>query len=575
MSKWKQLNSSVQRTAQLVLGLSIVTNIAMLALPLYSLQIFDRVLTSSSIETLWMLLVGVAIIGIAGMCFEHLRRNAMTELSYYLDEVIFPVIVEKINKPTFKSNKNEIIEEYNFSQKQIQSGSALIFFDAILMPLFIFISWLIHPLLGLFTVAINVLLIAMSWIKYKWQLPVQSDSHKDRSNQQLLMLSNLSALKWLNMTYNHENWLKNKKRQWQVHTTTSRRQGILVSVIANLNQVVRWLAQAGLPTLGAILLLSNEITTGAFIAGLIIGGKAYMPVEALISNLEAIKKIKHFFHRIKPILDIDNNDQPGFQAELNGHVSMNKISLTEDSDNSANTFSLIAKPGETVAIVGSSGAGQDVIIRRLMSSEEATNGIVTIDDVRLEDWDSSVLAKSIGFISGSIQLPETEIMSLITSFGKVSKTTAIAAAERTGLNKKLIQLSLSYDDMFKLDIENPSQHQNLKQLIAVTSAVALDPQIYVMENPEGHLDMESMTLLRKLIIDEKAANKTIVLTTQSRTLLQQAENMILLNQGKTIFNGKPTEFETINNSVQQHNNVGDIQRSEAANHASLNQYAGI
>jgi len=550
MSIWQQLRSSVQRTTQLVLGLSIVTNLAMLALPLYSLQIFDRVLTSSSMETLWMLLAGVSIFGVMGICFEHLRRNALTELSFYLEETIFPILVKRMNLPGFTSNKRELLEEYNFTQKQIQGASALVFIDALLMPLFVVITYFIHPVLGLFTLVVNVLLILMVIVKYKWQLPKQSDIQSIRADKQTSMLSNSSALAWLSMTASNDRWFDLKQRDWQEQVSASKRNEMPSTIIANLNQCIRWLAQAGLPTLGAMLLLSNEITTGGFIAGLIIGGKTFMPVEAMISNLDSFRKIKYFFNKIKSLLDDNIVEESAYQAEVTGNVLISELELdvSRNSTHQSNAFNLSANPGNTVALVGPAGAGQDKIIRNLMGYDPVENGVITIDGVRLGDWDIQTLSKSIGFVSGSIQLPEVSIKSIITSFDLISQTAAIKAAERTGLNAKMIEWNLSYDTIFKIDTAPSSLNQTLRQLIALTAALALDSQIYVLENPETHLDMEAMVLLKKILIEEKAKNKTIILSTQSKSLLQLADQMVLLNKGKTMFNGKPNDFDIAKNN---------------------------
>lgn len=573
MSIWQQLRSSVQRTTQLVLGLSIVTNLAMLALPLYSLQIFDRVLTSSSLETLWMLLAGVAIFAVTGICFEHLRRNALTELSFYLEENIFPLLVKRMNLPGFKSNKRELLEEYNFTQKHIQSATALVFVDALLMPLFVVITYFIHPLLGVFTLGVNGLLILMVIVKYKWQLPKQSDVQSDRTDKQVAMISNSSALAWLTMTACNDRWFDARQQDWQQQATVSRKIELPATIIANLNQCIRWLAQLGLPTLGAMLLLTNEITTGGFIAGLIIGGKTFMPIEAVISNLDSFRKMRQFFKKIKTILNVDIIDVAAYQAEVQGHVLIKNLELGH-SKNTAHQFNLTAKPGDTIALVGPSGAGQDIIFRQLMGYETIADGVITIDGIRIEDWDKKMLSQSIGFVSGSIQLPEASIKSIITSFGLVSTTAAIEAAERTGLNNRLIEWDLCYDEVFKPDTVSPSLNQTLKQLIALTAAIANNPKIFILENPETHLDMDSMNLLRTILLEEKAKGKTILLSTQSRSLLQLAEQMVLLNKGKTVFKGKPNDFDRAKQSVVEQKEIQEINPYSAVNQATINEHVG-
>ncbi len=134
---------------------------------------------------------------------------------------------------------------------------------------------------------------------------------------------------------------------------------------------------------------------------------------------------------------------------------------------------------------------------------------------------------------------------------------------------------MSYDDIFKIDTISPSLSQSLRQLIALTAALATNPQLYVMENPETHLDMDSMSLLKGILIQEKQRGKTIILSTQSRSLLQLAEHMVLLNNGKTLFKGEQNEFETVKNTMTDQRGLQNMNAFYASNQPSMNEHAGV
>ncbi len=539
MPVWNNLRGSIIWTAQLVLGLSIITNIAMLGVPIYTLQIFDRVLLSSSSQTLWMLFSGMVVIALTALAFEHLRRKSLHDLAIHLGANIYPAIMENFD-PVDARHKNELSYACQDSLNQLRNGSLLTIIDSCWSPLFIVVTFFIHPVIGIFMLIINVLFFCIAWYKYQYQIPNDRIAQNEFRKKQNEILFGINSSSWLENNGFKGNWYDLKIAEWQTKMQLMKGLDSVNIILHNLHQSNRWLAQIGIPTCGAVLLLANEITTGGFLAALIIGSRTLIPVESLILNIAGIRKCLLTLQSAKDLLIRQSDPHGSYNGVLSGEIKIiNAVTdmnfcprnIINDS-NEKMGISFNVNAGEITALIGETGARQHDIIHAVLGYTAIKSGRVLIDNIRVEDWCPEYLKKNTGFSSASSELPVATIESLITGFGSIPVSQAINTAERTGLNKKMIQWNLNYSDIYQPEWSTSTTGMSLRQLISLTATIAKDAQLLVLDLPETCLDFESLTRLAMILAEEKAAGKTVLITTQSRRLSQQADQIVVLTGDK-------------------------------------------
>jgi ABC-type protease/lipase transport system fused ATPase/permease subunit len=206
--------------------------------------------------------------------------------------------------------------------------------------------------------------------------------------------------------------------------------------------------------------------------------------------------------------------------------SRHKTALTD--------ISLRASPGEITALIGSVGAGHNEVLKIILGESTPESGDCLIDGTRRADWCTENIQSQIAVAGESVSLPEGSIIELISCFGAVDKTQAISAAQKTGLNQRLIELEIAYE--FKLDnrTRNTAIGLQLERLITLTAAVASEAKIILLENPENFCNATMLNQLQQTVQSLKEENRTVVLTTQSKQLIKLAQCSYLFDAGNIV-----------------------------------------
>jgi len=152
----------------MILGHSFMTNLAAFCIPLYTLQIFDRVITTGSYESLWMLALGALIISTSGLLFEQLRRKTLVNFSHYLDQQVGGHINTEIRRGFAGKNLYRKVKLFN---QHLSSGAVASILDLLWLPISAVIIFLLSPVLGLFMLSVNLCFCLIAYAKFKQQKP--------------------------------------------------------------------------------------------------------------------------------------------------------------------------------------------------------------------------------------------------------------------------------------------------------------------------------------------------------------------------------------------------------------------
>ena len=189
---WSQLANDTRKVGWLLLAQSIFINLAMLALPIYTLQLFDRVLVSGSVESLVMLSAGVSVLAIGGVLFEHLRRRTLNSYANHLGDSLTPLVSEAPLEASISR-----MQELNRIRQYLKQGSFLPLLDAIWIPLTIVVTWFIHPAFGLFVVLANLTFVIAAALKQQAVVKGGQESEELRETVSRTTSVNFGAPEWV------------------------------------------------------------------------------------------------------------------------------------------------------------------------------------------------------------------------------------------------------------------------------------------------------------------------------------------------------------------------------------------
>ena len=526
LSNRKTFIAAVKRVARMILGHSFFTNLAAFCVPLYTLQIFDRIITTGSYESLWMLAVGALIISISGLAFEQLRRKSIVNFAEYLDQQICQHISAQIHRG-YPGKK--LYRRVKLFQQQLKIGGIASILDVLLLPISAILIFLLSPILGLFMLGVNLCFCLIAYAKFKQEKPSLDEGLIDCSNK---------TQRWLKSANTIQHWEASKPK---ANTSSIDKGGLLTDI----HHCLRTLYQLGTPTIGAILLLQNSLTAGGFIAALIISSRAIAPFDMLFANSAVVSLGRQVVLDVCEYFDQLSLRTPGsYSGSVQGRIELQNISVKDPINpghKSSSTvtalanISLRANPGEITALTGSVGAGQNEVIKVLLGEQQLLSGNCLIDGTRRADWCPESLQNHMAIAGESVSLPEGTIVELITGFGAVDKSQAIEAGQITALNQRLIELNIAYDFRFDHQVaQSTAIGRQLERLITLTAAVASKAQIILLENPETLCNSTMLNQLQQTLLLLKEQNRTVILTTHSRQLIKLAQRSYLFENGTVV-----------------------------------------
>jgi len=311
LSNRKTFIAAVKRVARMILGHSFFTNLAAFCVPLYTLQIFDRIITTGSYESLWMLAVGALIISISGLAFEQLRRKSIVNFSEYLDQQICQHISAQIHRG-YPGKK--LYRRVKLFQQQLKIGGIASILDVLLLPISAILIFLLSPILGLFMLGVNLCFCLIAYAKFKQEKPSLDEGLIDCSNK---------TQRWLKSANTIQHWEASKPK---ANTSSIDKGGLLTDI----HHCLRTLYQLGTPTIGAILLLQNSLTAGGFIAALIISSRAIAPFDMLFSNSAVVSLGRQVVLDVCEYFDQLSLRTPGsYSGSVQGRIELQNISIKD------------------------------------------------------------------------------------------------------------------------------------------------------------------------------------------------------------------------------------------------------
>jgi PrtD family type I secretion system ABC transporter len=530
-----------------ILGFSFVINLLFLAPALFTLQVFDRVLTSHSRETLQVLLLGVAIALLILLALDYVRNRMQNVLGTVIDERLSPPVVNTLVSRAARGVRSAHFEGLRdvASLRNVFSSNALIaLFDAPWVVVYVLVITAFHPLLGLGAALSAAAMLLLAWLNDRVSRRAIEETQNDsrRAAQYLeASLRNAEVLQALGMTRRLlSRWRRRQYKLGEAAIKASRNTVAFAAGARFLRQVIQILMLA----LGAWLVLDGLATPGAMIATTILLGRAIQPVEQVVGSWRTLVEGRAAYERLdKMAKDFmagksnDRTDLPAPQGRLTAEALSFRIAGTERY--ALNNVTLWLAPGESLAVVGPSAAGKSTLARLLIGVWAPNSGNVRLDGADVATWHRDELGPNIGYVPQDVELFDGTVGVNIARLGKVDSQAVVAAAVRANVHELILSLPMGYDTPVGEHGGNLSPGQ--RQRIALARALYGAPKLVVLDEPNANLDGEGEIALAQSMASLKQAGVTTVVITHRSSLLANVDKMLVLEGGRMRHYGPTAE----------------------------------
>ncbi|WP_406645878.1 type I secretion system permease/ATPase [Aliisedimentitalea scapharcae] len=525
------------RTLFWIVGVfSFFANLLMLTGPIYMLQVYDRVLGSRSEETLVALtLLVVFLYGTMGV-LDYTRGRVMARVGARfqatLDKRVFDAMIRRSSQapdPTAQTG----LADLESIQRLISSPVLLAGFDIPWTPFFLAGIALFHPWLGMLAIAGGVLLVMITFVNQALSRgPTTkaniSSHHANLMSEEIRTEAELiQAMGMRSAAF--ERW-KLARDASLVETVAATDVG---GSFTSLTKTLRMLLQSAMLGLGAYLVLLNEITPGAMIAGSILLGRALAPIELAIGQWAMVQRATKGWSSLGELLskmppEDPRTDLPKPKAKLD----VQSLTVVPPGDTRAQlrTVSFRVEPGQAVGVIGPSGAGKSTLARALTGVWRPAGGSVRLDGAALDQYAPDVLGRHIGYLPQRVQLFEGTIAQNIARLAQQPDAQkVVAAAKLAAAHDMIVKLPDGYDTRVSAGGGRLSGGQ--MQRIALARALYDSPVIVILDEPNSNLDNEGSQALNSAIRALKEAGKSVLIMAHRPAAIQECDTLLVLEGG--------------------------------------------
>ena len=501
----------------------------MLAVPMFSLQVYDRVLGSGSQDTLLALVLIVAFALAALGLLETVRTSVLARLSTRLGSRLSPMLLAAGAQAGDPGQGLRDLTQL----RQTLSGPALTaIFDAPWLPIALGLVWLLHPELGYFGLVSAILLavlavtgdlVARRRLKDANVITPRAQRQVEALGRQREVVTAMGLLPHLQTRFArlHDQVLVLQQR-------ASERGGMVSGVARS----ARLMIQAGVMGLGALLVLKGELTSGGMIASSILLSRALAPIEQMLAGWRSLVQASECWQRLRVLLahaPVGKDALP--LPPPAGAVTLDRVTYTVDERPILKPISLGIEPGEFIGMVGPSGAGKSTLCRLLIGVLKPSSGIVRLDGVDIATQSRSVLGPHVGYLPQHTGLFAGTVAENIARLAPdPDPEGVVAAAKAAGIHDLILLLPKGYDTPLGDDGAPLSAGQ--RQRIGLARTIYGDPRLVILDEPNAHLDGAGETALANTLMTLKELRATVVLVTHRLNILRHADRVMVIENGE-------------------------------------------
>jgi PrtD family type I secretion system ABC transporter len=525
----------VGRRAIVPIGLlSLVFNLLGLAVPLYMMQIYDRVLPGGSRETLLYLVVAtVGVLAVAG-ALDVLRAEIAVRIGGWLERHLAPqAFIRAIEaRMSQRSYGSEALRDLATLRGFITGPTTFTLCDALWTPVYLVVVFLLHPWLGFVALAGVVLLTLLGFVNARLtQAPLEAAGTLGIQGMRRAETAMRNAEVVIGMGMGRavtRRWMGDHVRGLDNQLKASRRATRMLAV----TRAARQLLQVAILGVGALLVVDRHISPGSLIAASIIMSRALAPVEQAVATWKQITGFRSARARLAEFFAAPTLPRQGMALPaVRGHVRVEAISFTPPGADAAilRDVSFAAEPGEALAILGPSGSGKSSLARLLVGAMQPDSGVVRLDEANVADWPRADLGPHIGYLPQEPELFAGSVRDNIARLGRGGDEEVVRAAEIAGVHAMILRLPEGYQT--EVGVGGARLSSGQRQRIALARAVFGAPQLVVLDDPSANLDVAAERALARAVQALKATGATVVVVSHRPVVLAEADKVLRLADG--------------------------------------------
>ncbi|MDH5188005.1 MAG: type I secretion system permease/ATPase [Rhodospirillaceae bacterium] len=521
-------------------GFSFVVNMLMLTISIYMMQVFDRVLTSRSTETLiYLSIIAVAAVLIMAS-LDYVRSRIMQAIGVWLDRSLALSGFERAVESELAGTgaRTQILRDQSEIRNFLSSPAMLTIFDVPWVPVYLAFVYMLHATLGNIALIGAAMLFIFAFLNDATTSSLMRNAGKRQAKNMgdaTTVVLNAEAIDALGMKERMARRFasENDKSLSDLASATARSSMLLAG-----SKFFRLALQIALLGTGAYLVLQNEISPGAIIAASIIASRALAPLEQSIGSWKQGVGAFASYKRLGVFHSAPRHRHGGTTLPRpEGELKVENISFIPPGADRAviSKLAFQLKPGEMLGVAGPSASGKTTLARLLVGVAGAQVGKVRLDGADVFTWPSADLGRYIGYLPQDIELFSGSVKENIARFSDASDEDVIDAARQAGAHEMILRLSKGYDT--EIGDSGKLLAGGQRQRIALARALLGDVRFVILDEPNANLDSEGDQALALALSHLKKRGITTVVLGHRMPFVEMVDKMLVLKEGQMVMFG--------------------------------------
>lgn len=539
------------RSAALVVLLaSVLLNLLVFTGTFYMLMVYDSVLPSGSLPTLFALFGLLIIVYLFQTLFETVRSETLLDLARRLHRdlagrVHYAAVTRPLRKGTGPSDGLQIVRDLDQLYSFLSSNGPVAMIDLPWVVVFLVVLSLLHWWLGLAALSGVVVLAVIAWA---------SSQRTHAQSQDLVRVTGLRQARIQAELQLAETAQAMGMRERLLHRTAELdedyldQQGALSRIVARFGgagRTFRMFVQSLILTVGAVLVIDGQASGGIILASSVLSGRVLAPVDQAIANWRGLVAAGSGWGRI---VAATGEFAPPHARTVSlpppsGPLRLQDIWVAPPgaTDAVVKGISLDLEPGQALAVIGPSAAGKTTLIKAILGIWETARGEVRLDGATHDQWQPDVLGAAIGYVPQTVELVAGTIGENIARFDPAATSEAVMqAAREAGMHEAILRFPNGYDTQLSHGGVELSAGQ--RQRIGLARALFGRPHLLVLDEPNSNLDQQGDEALAAAILDVRARQGIVIMVTHRPATLGPVSHLAVIDAGRLIDFGPRDEI---------------------------------
>jgi ATP-binding cassette subfamily C protein LapB len=530
---------------------ALLINLFALAMPMFTMTVYDRVVPNRAEETLWVLAIGVLLMMVFDVALRVLRSFILDTAGKRIDVTLSSKIMERVlglrmaDRPASVGSFAANLRAFESVRDFVASASITTLVDLPFVLVFFFVlAWISPWLLIPPVVCVTFLLVASLVVQQKMQELVDV-TQRAAAQRNATLVESLVGIETIKFMVAESSF----QRKWEHSTVFLAQNGaklkLLSSVIMNFAQMLQQLVSVTVLIVGVYLLMDNQISMGAIIAASMLAGRAMAPFGQVAGLLMQYHNAKSGLSSVETHMTTQPerfDDAPFLhRAGFQGDIEFKNVSFTYpgQQQNVLSKVSFKIRAGEKVAFIGRVGSGKSTIQRLILGLHQPTDGAILIDGIDMRQIDPAELRRAAGFVSQDVSLFYGTLKeNIVLGAPFADDQDVLAAAEIAGVTEFANRHPRGFD--MPIGERGESLSGGQRQAVGIARAVLNDAPILLLDEPSSAMDHQSEDLL-KARLRRFTTGKTVVLVTHRTSLLELVDRLIVIDNGQIMADGPKTQ----------------------------------